>query len=97
LRRKCGQLDCRQRNAERVDMEQAMSGWGCPHEINGECQRLKGRPCDPGMRGCVLHGRFVFSNPAKNRQQPSDSNEEVEADVRTPRTTQAPDHGSDQG
>lgn len=44
-----------------------MSGWGCPHEWNGVCQRVNQLPCDPGMKGCVLCGRFVFSNPAKNR------------------------------
>jgi hypothetical protein len=42
-------------------------GWGCPHEVHGKCQRVKGRPCDPGMKGCVLYGRFEFSNPEKNR------------------------------
>ena len=44
-----------------------MSGWGCPHEANGQCIRVLGRACDPGMKGCVLFGRFVFSNPDKNR------------------------------
>ena len=44
-----------------------MGSWGCPHEVNGVCQRVSKLPCDPGMRGCVLYGRFVFSNPAKNR------------------------------
>lgn len=44
-----------------------MSGWGCPHEVDGHCQRVEGRPCDPGMKGCVLFGRFVFSNPDKNQ------------------------------
>lgn len=44
-----------------------MSSWGCPHEADGVCQKVNRLPCDPGMRGCVLHGRFVFSNPAKNR------------------------------
>lgn len=42
-------------------------GWGCPHEVHGKCQRVKGRPCDPGMKGCVLYGRFEFSDPEKNR------------------------------
>lgn len=44
-----------------------MSGWGCPHEENGRCRHVKNLPCDPGMKGCVLAGRFVFSNPEKNR------------------------------
>ncbi len=43
-----------------------MSGWGCPNELTGMCLRVKGRACDPGMKGCLLHGRFVFSNPEKN-------------------------------
>lgn len=44
-----------------------MSGWGCPHELKGICQHVKGRACDPGMKGCVLAGRFRFSNETKNR------------------------------
>lgn len=43
-----------------------MGGWGCPHEVKGECQRVLGRPCEPGMKGCVLAGRFVFSDATKN-------------------------------
>lgn len=43
-----------------------MSGWGCPNELRGTCMRVQGRSCDPGMKGCVLFGRFVFSNPEKN-------------------------------
>jgi len=31
-----------------------MSGWDCPHGIDGRYRRL-------GMRRCVLHGRFDFS------------------------------------
>ncbi len=41
--------------------------WGCPHEYRGQCQRVQDRPCDPGMKGCVLFGRFVFSQEEKNR------------------------------
>ena len=44
-----------------------MSGWGCPHELNGICQHVQGRTCDPGMKGCVLAGSFRFSNEVKNR------------------------------
>jgi hypothetical protein len=41
-------------------------GWGCPHEDQGVCTHVNGLPCDPGMKGCVLFGRFVFSNPDRN-------------------------------
>jgi len=44
-----------------------MGSWGCPHELNGACQKVNQLPCEPGRRGCVLYGRFVFSNPTKNR------------------------------
>jgi hypothetical protein len=38
-----------------------MSSWSCPHDSNGVCQLVSGARCDPGMRGCVLHGRFRFA------------------------------------
>lgn len=44
-----------------------MSGWGCVHEQQGQCERVRGKPCNPGMKGCILAGRFRFSNPEKNR------------------------------
>ena len=44
-----------------------MGGWGCPHESGGKCLRVNDLPCDPGMKGCILFGRFVFSNEDKNR------------------------------
>jgi len=44
-----------------------MSSWGCPHEHDGKCQKLNDLPCDPGMKGCVLFGRFVWADPDKNR------------------------------
>lgn len=44
-----------------------MSGWGCVHDQNGICTKIANRPCDPGMKGCVLAGRFRFTNPEKNR------------------------------
>ncbi|OQA33976.1 MAG: orotidine 5'-phosphate decarboxylase [Betaproteobacteria bacterium ADurb.Bin341] len=44
-----------------------MSGsWGCPHEINGRCAKINNLPCDPGMKGCTLSGRYVFANEDKN-------------------------------
>jgi hypothetical protein len=60
-----------------------MASWGCPHELDGICQRLSQIPCDPGTRGCVLYGRFIFSNPAKNRPaKPVARNAAVGADER---------------
>ena len=47
-----------------------MGGWGCPHEVNGECNRVPGRDCDPGMKGCILFGRVTSSSdPEKNRSR----------------------------
>lgn len=44
-----------------------MAGWGCPHEVDGKCQKVLDRPCDIGMKGCVLAGRFRFYDDSKNR------------------------------
>lgn len=44
-----------------------MSGWGCPHEVDGKCLRVNNLPCDIGMKGCVLFGRFRFADESKNR------------------------------
>lgn len=38
-----------------------MNTWSCPNDLDGVCQRVRGARCDPGMRGCVLHGRFRFA------------------------------------
>jgi hypothetical protein len=38
-----------------------MSSWSCPHDADGVCQHVRGARCDPGMKGCVLSGRFVFA------------------------------------
>lgn len=46
-----------------------MSGWGCPHEVDGKCQKINNLPCDIGMKGCVLAGRFRFADPSKNRSK----------------------------
>jgi hypothetical protein len=42
--------------------------WGCPHEEDDRCGKVNHQPCDPGMKGCVLHGRFVFANDDKNER-----------------------------
>jgi hypothetical protein len=43
-----------------------MSAWSCPHDLDGVCQRVQGAKCDPGMRGCVLHGKVVFAEDQMN-------------------------------
>jgi len=44
-------------------------GWGCPHEIDDLCSKVNNLPCDPGMKGCVLYGRFVFYSDEKNERK----------------------------
>jgi len=44
------------------------SGWGCPHEIDDRCGKVNNLPCDPGMKGCVLYGRYRFANDDKNER-----------------------------
>jgi len=34
--------------------------WSCPHEADDICIRVGGRPCQPGMSGCVLSRRYVI-------------------------------------
>jgi hypothetical protein len=41
------------------------SGWGCQHlttyENEKEWCRLLKHKCDPGCKGCVLYGKFIFT------------------------------------
>ena len=41
-------------------------GWSCPHELDGKCSKVKNLPCDPGMKGCELYGRYAFFDGSKN-------------------------------
>lgn len=43
-------------------------GWGCPHEAGDRCGKVNNLPCDPGMKGCVLAGRYRFANEEKNQR-----------------------------
>ena len=46
-----------------------MSGsWGCPHEVNDRCTKINNLPCDPGMKGCELAGRYRFVDESKNER-----------------------------
>lgn len=64
-----------------------MSSWGCPHENDGACLKVMNLPCDPGMKGCVLHGRFTFSNSAKNRPPRPATQQQQQARPPRPRTS----------
>ena len=44
----------------------AGGGWSCPHELEGRCSKVNNLPCDPGMKGCQLYGRYVFFDDSKN-------------------------------
>jgi hypothetical protein len=52
---------------EYVFARKSMSSWGCQHDIDGRCGRVNHLPCDPGMKGCVLFGRFRWADESKNR------------------------------
>lgn len=43
-------------------------GWGCPHEVNDRCLKINNLPCDPGMKGCELYGRYRFADENKNER-----------------------------
>ena len=43
-------------------------GWSCPHEVNGLCSKINNLPCDPGMKGCELYGRYAFFDGSKNER-----------------------------
>ncbi|MBP9714513.1 MAG: hypothetical protein KBD60_12625 [Sterolibacterium sp.] len=57
--------------------------WGCPHERDDICTKVNNLPCDPGMKGCVLAGRYVFFNDdAKNeRLRAKRAREATQADI----------------
>jgi len=46
----------------------AGGGWGCPHEVSGACGKVNNLPCDPGMKGCELYGRYRFFDGSKNQR-----------------------------
>lgn len=46
-----------------------MSAWGCPHQLHDKCLKVQSIPCDPGMKGCVLAGRYYFvGHEEKNKR-----------------------------
>jgi hypothetical protein len=63
-------------------------GWGCPHETNGTCGKINHQPCDPGMKGCELYGRYVFLDSQKNERLEQKKS-------RTPKETHSDESGDD--
>jgi hypothetical protein len=63
-------------------------GWSCPHEVNDLCSKVNGLPCDPGMKGCELYGRYAFFDGSKNERL-------KQKQARTPLAT--PDDGEGSG
>lgn len=54
--------------AKRRDERMSAGGWGCPHEVDGRCSKVCDLPCDPGMKGCELYGRYAFFDGSKNQR-----------------------------
>ena len=50
----------------------AVSGWACPHEDKGRCRKLRSN-CDPGIAGCVLHGRVRFAGDSPKNATPEEA------------------------
>ena len=44
-----------------------MGGWGCPHEVDGKCQKVYGLRWDAPIEGGVVCSRFVWGDQRKNR------------------------------
>ncbi len=48
--------------------------WLCPHQLGELCKRME-KICEPGMKGCVLHGRVEFVESGK---EVSDMGEDIQ-------------------
>jgi len=55
------------------------SGWGCQHLIQNDYCQLLDKPCVAGQAGCVLYGKFTFSNP----ENPSNKAVEKRKNIRS--------------
>lgn len=70
-----------------------MASWGCPHEVDGKCTHVNNLPCDPGMKGCVLSGRFVFinSDPKSARFRAKQERSSSSEPLTPPKSDEAPE------
>ena len=70
-----------------------MGSWGCPHEIQGICQKVAKRACDPGMRGCVLAGRYVFANSEDKNSRLRQRQDRFNEEALSPQSTHGVENG----
>jgi hypothetical protein len=66
-------------------------GWGCPHEVADRCTKINNLPCDPGMKGCELYGRFRFADESKNTRYWEKKERAQQPEATAPRPS-APDN-----
>ena len=71
-------------------------GWGCPHEVDGHCSKIRDLPCDPGMKGCELYGRYAFFDASKNTRIDEKRARASTGSVPTPITPHAAARPADQ-
>lgn len=65
-------------------------GWSCPHEADGRCSKVNDLPCDPGMKGCELFGRYAFFDDSKNARLKQKQARAVKPDGEAPAPAAAP-------
>ena len=68
-----------------------MGSWGCPHDIQGYCQKVGLRACNPGMKGCVLAGRYVFANDEEKNTRLRQKQQALEGKLIAPQGGERPD------
>jgi hypothetical protein len=66
-----------------------MSSWGCPHEVDGVCQHVRGALCDPGMLGCVVQGQVETLGEPREARRPVRAKTSAESSEREGREARA--------
>lgn len=71
-----------------------MSSWGCPHDNKGQCLKVPGKACDPGMKGCTMSGKYTFSTDEKNISRRLKEKKKESSPEHSPVEQQNPDDNS---
>jgi hypothetical protein len=70
--------------------EIAMSGWGCRHQYEEQCLRMR-KECKPGMPGCVLRGKVQFIKDVEKESAEAGARAQSSEPKRTgPKASRAP-------